>query len=204
MKGLLRKNRLTIIIILLFSCLILFIYYKFAPYQSLMPPTLSNLVGSSIKPITSTTQTNINFPVRLKIPSIGINASIEYVGMTPDGVMGVPKNPKNVAWFNLGTLPGSIGSAVIAGHLDDKNGRSAVFKDLDKLNQGDKLFIEGKQGKIFTFIVREKRIYASDAYVPEVFSSNNGVHLNLITCVGSWDKLKRSYTQRLVVFSDIE
>jgi hypothetical protein len=36
-----------------------------------------------------------------------------------------------------------------------------------------------------------------------VFASNDGgAHLNLITCAGEWNKGKKSYSERLVVFAD--
>jgi sortase (surface protein transpeptidase) len=35
--------------------------------------------------------------------------------------VGVPVDQRNVAWFNLGPLPGENGSAVISGHYGLKN-----------------------------------------------------------------------------------
>jgi LPXTG-site transpeptidase (sortase) family protein len=142
--------------------------------------------------------------MRLKIPVIGVNAKIEYVGLTSAGAMGVPKNIKDVAWFNLGALPGADGSAVIAGHLDGRNGQKAVFYNLKKLKKGDQLFIEDSSGKIITFVVRETHIYDSEASAPEIFSSSEGQHLNLITCAGHWSKSQKRYVQRLVIFTDLK
>src|SRR3989338_7815462 len=55
-----------------------------------------------------------SLPVRLKVPKINIDATIEYVGLTPQGAMGVPRGPVNVAWYQLGPRPGEEGSAVLA------------------------------------------------------------------------------------------
>jgi LPXTG-site transpeptidase (sortase) family protein len=142
-------------------------------------------------------------PIRLKIPDLNVDAAIEYVGLTADGAMDTPKAPENVAWYNLGPRPGQTGSAVLAGHLNWKDGKDAVFSNLNKLRPGDKLEVLDDQGKSIVFMVRESRLYKSDAYVPEVFTSENGTHLNLITCTGVWNKSKQSYTERLVVFTDI-
>lgn len=140
-------------------------------------------------------------PVRLKIPGISVDAAIEYVGLTPKRAMEVPGNSMNVGWFKLGPHPGDKGSAVIAGHFDGENGERGVFADLYKLRAGDKLYIENDKGESIVFVVREIRTYDS-GYADEVFSLSNSAHLNLVTCDGVWDGVKKSYSKRLVVFSD--
>lgn len=150
-------------------------------------------------------QTNIGLPVRLKIPSINVDSAIEYVGLTSNGAMDAPKKLNNVAWFNIGPRPGEIGSAVIAGHYGIKDGKASVFDNLYKLRKGDKLYVEDDKGKIISFVVRESRRYDPNADARAVFGSNNGKsHLNLVTCEGVWDKISKSYSKRLVVFTDKE
>lgn len=141
-------------------------------------------------------------PVRLRIPAINVNANIQYVGVTAGGEMEVPSNTTDVGWFKLGSRPGERGSAVIAGHLDGKNGETGVFTNLYKLKKGDKLYIQNSKGTTITFVVRESRIY-NPGYAEEVFSLNDKAHLNLVTCDGVWDGAKKNYTKRLVVFADI-
>lgn len=140
-------------------------------------------------------------PVRLIIPNINVNATIKGVGVTSKGIMDVPKSAFDIGWFNLGPRPGEVGSSVMVGHLDGQDGKAGVFFDLYKLKGGDKLYVEDDKGITATFIVRESRIYDT-GYAEEVFSSNNGVHLNLITCDGVWDGVKKSFSKRLVVFAD--
>lgn len=202
MKDFLRKQwGLIIITLIIYS--VFFIYHNKVAFSQTLTPSLLTIGSTSLIPFsTSTVPIKISSPIRLKIPVIRINVKIEYVGLTSAGAMGVPKNIKDVAWFNLGVLPGADGSAVIAGHLDGKNGQKAVFYNLKKLKKGDQLFVEDSLGKIITFVVRETRIYDSEASVPEIFSSSEGQHLNLITCAGNWNKSQKRYTQRLVVFTD--
>lgn len=144
--------------------------------------------------------------MRLKIPNISIDASIDSVGVTFDGAVDAPKGPTNVAWFNLGPRPGDIGSAVITGHYGTwKNGGGSVFDDLNKLIPGDKIYVEDEKGIIITFVVRELRTYGQDEYAPGVFNSDDGkAHLNLITCKGDWIESQKTYSNRLVVFTDKE
>lgn len=141
-------------------------------------------------------------PVRLKIPSINVDANIQQVGVSTDGEMEVPSNTVDVGWFKLGARPSEKGSAVISGHIDGENGIAGVFADLSKLKKNDLLYIEDDKGTLTAFVVRESRIY-DPGYADEVFSRNDGAHLNLITCEGLWDETKRSYSERLVVFTDI-
>lgn len=140
-------------------------------------------------------------PVRLTIPAINVNAEIEHVGVNTRGEMEVPSNTVDVGWFKIGPRPGEKGSAVISGHFDGKDGKAGVFNNLHKLKKGDKIFMKDDKGKTTAFIVRESRIYNS-GYAEEVFSLNDSAHLNLVTCDGVWDKNKKSYTKRLVVFTD--
>jgi sortase A len=142
-------------------------------------------------------------PIRLNIPQINVNAVIERVGLTAAGAMDVPKGPADTAWFDLGPRPGEKGSAVISGHYGWKNGIPAAFDDLHKLQKGDKIFVGDEKGATTTFMVREMRMYDQNADATDVFGSNDGqVHLNLITCEGVWDSVKKSYSNRLVVFTD--
>ena len=140
-------------------------------------------------------------PVRLKIPSINVDAAIEYVGLTSKREMEVPINTVDVGWFDLGPRPGEKGSAVMAGHFNGRNGEAGVFANLYKLKQGDKLYTEDSKGMSTAFVVRESRTYDS-GYADDVFSRSDGTYLNLITCDGVWDGVKKSYNKRLVVFAD--
>jgi LPXTG-site transpeptidase (sortase) family protein len=144
-------------------------------------------------------------PMRFRIPKININTAIESVGIVSDGTMGVPKNPANVAWFNLGPRPGEIGSSVMDGHSGYKNKKPVVFDNLYKLKKGDKIYVENQNGTVVTFVVRESRKYNPKDSAKDVFVSNDGKsHLNLITCAGDWDPIIGSHSKRLVVFTDKE
>lgn len=142
---------------------------------------------------------------RLRIPQINVDALIEPVGITADGVMDSPIGPDEAGWYNLGPKPGESGSAVIDGHSGWKDGIPAVFDNLHKLSKGDKIFVEDEKGSVVTFVVREIRKYSPTADASDVFGSTDGnAHLNLITCGGIWDKISRSSSERLIVFADKE
>lgn len=142
-------------------------------------------------------------PVRLKIPTIGVNTAIEDALITPGGRMDVPAGSVNVAWFSLGPLPGKVGSAVIGGHFGIKDNVPFVFYDLDKLKIGDRVYIVDDKDQSLAFEVKKIKSFERNADSTSVFTSGDGLaHLNLITCEGIWNKVNDSYPQRLVVFTD--
>lgn len=163
------------------------------------------LSAGSVATSSKQEQVRSGLPIQLKIPRIRVGATFESVGVTPQGAMGVPKGPAGVAWFSLGARPGEVGSAVVSGHYGWKNGIPAVFDNLYKLRPGDKLYVEDEKGVVTTFVVRELRRFGEHADASEVFTSRDGkAHLNLVTCEGVWNKSAKSYSKRLVVFTDKE
>lgn len=179
---------------ILFYAVVVFLPFR----QSVEDKAVKNQVSQNLS------AEEVDKPVRLKIPSIGVNAIVEYAGLTAIGAMDVPKGPANVAWFDLGPRPGEKGNAVIAGHYGWKNGIPAVFDGLSALRKGDKIYVEDEKGVTMIFTVRESRMYGENGDGSEVFGLSDKAHLNLITCEGIWNKVERSYSGRLVVFSDLE
>lgn len=169
------------------------------PVQNYSVPIIENITVPPIEEARS------QLPARLVIPVLNVDSIVEYVGVTNGGEMDVPKGPTSTGWFDLGPRPGEQGSAVISGHFGWKNGIPAVFDNLNKLKKGDKIYTTDDKGMSTTFTVREIRSYDRNADASEVFGSNDGkAHLNLVTCQGVWNKAKKSYSERLVVFTDKE
>jgi len=177
-----------------FSCLVTLLNGLRHQTQQPSTPTSTRSTQAIIK---------VGLPVRLIIPGINVDAHIGYAGTAPDGTMEITKSQDDVAWYEPGTRPGNVGSAVIAGHYGSLNGKYSVFSYLSKLNKGDILSIKDHNGKLINFIVRESRTYDPTANATDIFNSTDGKsHLNLITCEGSWNQAKESYSDRRVVFTD--
>jgi LPXTG-site transpeptidase (sortase) family protein len=189
-------------------------YNAFSSHESAIPAQASVLTDDSVLPDAEfadlpeeriVIDARIEEPVRLMIPAISVDAEIEKVAVTADRSMDVPKQPMNVGWYELGPRPGEAGSAVIAGHVDWKNGAAAVFADLHKVKPGDRIKVKDDQGTDISFIVREHRIYDATADATDIFySMDEKAHLNMITCSGAWDTQAEQYSKRLVVFADRE
>jgi LPXTG-site transpeptidase (sortase) family protein len=146
----------------------------------------------------------VGIPVTLTIPAINLSAQIEQIGLTPDGALSTPLGEANAGWYRLGQRPGEIGSAVVDGHFGQRaDGSGSVFDELEKLKVGDEVYTTDTDGNITGFIIRETRSYEPSIVAPEVFNSSDGLaHLNLITCQGIWDKAEKTFSHRLVVFTD--
>lgn len=188
-----------ILAVFVLSFLFLFCFVSKSLVQSSSASVIKDVV-------TFSKQADYGLPVRLIIPKIKVNSAIDDVGIAPDGSMGISKSQYNVSWFKLGSRPGEIGNAVMAGHYGRwKNGKGSVFDNLNKLRKGDKIYIEDDQHVMISFIVRKSRVYDSGANAEDVFvSTDEKSHLNLITCEGSWNKNLKSYPKRLVIFTDKE
>lgn len=145
---------------------------------------------------------NIGLPVRLRIPSIKVDTAIEHVGITPEGAMDVPTQLADVAWYKLGPRPGQKGSAVIDGHRSSRAWIPAVFDDLQKLQVGYLIYIKDEFGMEITFIVKDRRLYDPQEDTSAIFGRNDGTYLNFITCDGDWDQVQKSFSKRLVIFTE--
>jgi LPXTG-site transpeptidase (sortase) family protein len=135
-----------------------------------------------------------------------VDSAIEYVGVASDGSMSAPKKQEDVAWYQLGSRPGDIGTAVIAGHYGTwDNGKGSVFDNLDKLQKGDRVTVVDDGGTTITFTVKGRGNFGSSADATDIFrSSDSKAHLNLITCEGIWNANSQSYPSRLVIFTEKE
>jgi LPXTG-site transpeptidase (sortase) family protein len=186
---------LGVVAIVCLSRIIFFLQSSFAPPDSFATRQIQQGVQRASSML----------PIRLTIPRLNVDAAIEDVGLTSQGAMDVPKGPADVAWFDLGSRPGEKGSAVIAGHEGWKDGIPAVFDNLHELQKGDELYVRDENGAIIAFVVREVRTYDQNGDSSDVFNSSDGrAHLNLITCGGIWNATQKSYSNRLVVFTDEE
>ena len=166
-----------------------------------LPATGSTQVA--VSDVRDTTSVAKGLPVRLKIPTIGVDSAIEDAYITPEGRMDVPLGSVNVAWFALGPHPGQEGSAVIGGHFGIKNKVPFVFYKLNELEVGDKVYVIDDKDNNIAFVVRSIKSFDRNADATTVFTSEDGLaHLNLVTCEGTWNRVNNSYPQRLVVFTD--
>jgi LPXTG-site transpeptidase (sortase) family protein len=100
-------------------------------------------------------------------------------------------------------VPGDVGPAVIAGHVDSKDGK-AVFYDLYQLRTGDEIQVL-RGGQWVTFQVTGTEQYAKSKFpTNRVYGNTPGAELRLITCGGEFDRTLQSYRDNIVVFAMVD
>jgi len=140
------------------------------------------------------------YPVRLKIPSLGIDANVQELGINKKGALGVPSNFTDVGWYAAGTIPGDKGSAIMDGHVDNGLALAGVFKHLVDIAVGDSIYVTEHDGTVIHFIVTGTESFDyMNAPTDLIFNQNNGSYLKLITCGGAWVPGGRTYDRRIVV-----
>jgi hypothetical protein len=140
-------------------------------------------------------------PVRLVIPAIGVATRLLRLGLEPDGSMAVPADFDQAGWFAGGPVPGQLGPAVIAGHVDSRTG-PAVFYRLRELRPGQTVLVERADGARLRFVVSQAHSYPKAGFpTGAVFGPAPEAALRLITCAGDFDRARGSYRDNLVVFA---
>jgi sortase (surface protein transpeptidase) len=148
-------------------------------------------------------------PASISIPAIGVDASVEDLGITTGDHMAMPTSFTTVGWYKYGPVPGAVGTAVMYGHLDNGLGLQGVFKKLGQLAPGDKIMVTNASGVSQTFVVNSLSTYPYQSVPASALESapgDTGAHLNLITCAGGWiyDPVEgMTYDHRLVVYTTL-
>ncbi|WP_010529381.1 class F sortase [Lentibacillus jeotgali] len=143
-------------------------------------------------------------PETIQIDSIGVDSVVEGVGLMENGEMAVPEDFRITGWYEQGAKPGERGSAVIAGHVDDKTG-PGVFFDLEDLQKGDEVEVLNDKGDKLVFEVVDKQVFPmDDAPVKDIFGYTSRRMLNLVTCTGPFDESRGGHIDRLVVYTELK
>jgi len=141
-------------------------------------------------------------PVRLKIPSIGVDTPLIDLAVTPDGTLQVPPDGARAGWFTGAPTPGERGPAIITGHVD-WNGKG-VFFDLHQLTDGKRIEVTRQDGSTAVFAVtRVQQVPKGSFPTQQVYGDVDHPALRLITCGGSFDHSAHSYRDNIVVFADL-
>jgi len=139
-------------------------------------------------------------PTRLRIPAIHVDTALEVLHLDASGALEVPKEYAHAGWFAEGAVPGEVGPAVIAGHVDSTTG-PAVFSLVNRLHPGDVIQVFRHEGWV-AFRVVEVGRYPKDAFpTARVYGPTPDPELRLITCSGAFDSRQRSYVDNTVVYA---
>lgn len=142
-------------------------------------------------------------PVRLEIPSIGVNVSIIDLGLNADGTLEVPPDATEAGWYTGAPTPGETGPAIITAHVD-WNGAEGVFFNLRNLQPGAEIIVLRDDGSRAVFSAGTVERFPKGAFpTATVYGDIDRPGLRLITCGGAFDDAARSYIDNVIVFADL-
>lgn len=171
-------------------------------------PSESSAAGSSSDPspkvVGALPRSN---PVSIDIPAIRVHSTLQSLGLTAQRTLQVPApgpHYNEAAWYKYSPTPGSLGPAVISGHVDSAAQGPSVFYNLGDLRPGDTVLVTRADGLVAVFSVDGVRRYPKNHF-PTLLVYGNTDHaaLRLITCGGAFDSATGHYVDNIVVFASL-
>jgi hypothetical protein len=162
-------------------------------------------------------------PLALRMPTIGVDATVLGVGITAGNVMDAPMGPADAPawqqafWYRGSAIPGANSTALFAGHVDDPLGRPGTFAGIDRLRPGDPIVVhDTRNGLEVRFSVTGSETYTLDqatepAVLDQIYgagpvagtvpqpSADGLAHLTLVTCAGVFRN--GTHDHRLAVYA---
>lgn len=143
-------------------------------------------------------------PERLRIPALGVSATVVGLGLNADGSLQVPRNFSQTGWYRASPTPGALGPAVVVGHVDTAGSGPAVFYRLAALRPGHIIAVQRADGSTAVFTVTGVRQFPKDGFPTGLVYANTGAAaLRLITCGGVFDAATGHYRDNVVVFATL-
>lgn len=144
-----------------------------------------------------------SIPAVLTIPALELNAPIDRTGLNPDHTITAPdvNHPERAAWVDIGPQPGSIGRAVIAGHING-GGHPGVFADLATIPIGAEITVTDQDGVDRRFVVEQVTQWPKTGFpTGRVYGDTQQAELALVTCGGELDPAAHSYKDNIIVMA---
>ncbi|MFJ8884650.1 class F sortase [Streptomyces sp. NPDC102402] len=141
-------------------------------------------------------------PLRLRIPAVKVDAPMMKLGLDAAGALEPPpdNNPVLTGWYAGGTVPGAVGTAITAGHVDTSLG-PGVFHKLGSVREGAVIEIVRADQRTAVFSVYAVEVYDKKHFPDEkVYGPSARPELRVITCGGQYSE-KAGYEDNVVVFA---
>jgi hypothetical protein len=165
------------------------------------PSSIPAPSGRTVLPASLSAVQQVARPVWLSIPVIGARTSLVDLGLRSNGALQVPSSTAVAGWYTGSPRPGTVGAAVIAGHVDSRSG-PGIFFWLRDLRPGDRIYVGRADGTMAVFTVTAVRKVAKDLFpTAAVYGPVPDPELRLITCGGLFDRSLGSYLSNIVVFA---
>ena len=140
-------------------------------------------------------------PTRVRIPDLGVDATVRPVGVQEDGAMVIPAAPTSVGWYKYGPAPSDpSGHTVIAGHVATQEDGPGALAPLAGAEKGMRVEVTDADGTVHRYVVRgRENIHKAALPVDEVFARQGAPLLVLVTCGGEYLPELRSHRDNVIV-----
>ncbi len=145
-----------------------------------------------------------DLPRIINIPAINVTARVRTVGVNSRGDIDTPKNLNDTAWYDGSSKPNQEGQVFIDGHTSFSRNIAAAFNDLNKVHDGDQIFIETGNGAKFRYrVTGVETVDANKVDMGKVLNTQDGAHkgLTLMTCTGTFNYRTQTADKRLIVYA---
>ena len=147
-------------------------------------------------------------PVSLDNPAIDVHSTVQHLGRDAEGGLEVPApgpHYDEAAWYRNSPTPGSLGPAIVMGHVDSAANGPSVFFRLGELGPGDRVSITRADGSVAVFVVDEIHRYSKEDFPTQrVYGDIQKAGLRILTCGGAFDSSTGHYVDNVVVFASLE
>ncbi|MDA8047906.1 MAG: DUF4397 domain-containing protein [Actinomycetota bacterium] len=156
------------------------------------PPATRSAAASSVPsraatpaPAPAPAPTPPLLPTRISLPTLGRTAPIIPVGLDSGGALPTLASATEAAWYRGSPAPGSVGPAIIIGHIN-LSGVEGIFSGLADLHTGDPVIVTRSDGSSVTFAVIATAIYPKTAFpTATVYAPTALDEVRLISCTGT-------------------
>ena len=142
-------------------------------------------------------------PVALAVPALGIEAPVDPVGVRDDGQMAIPDDVDRAGWYRFGPVPGREGSAVLAGHVDDREQGLGELAPLREAQVDAQVLVTDAAGGTTRWrVVSREQLDKQALPVDRLFAREGPPRLVLITCGGEFLPEVGGYDSNVVVVAE--
>jgi len=136
-----------------------------------------------------------------------VSSPVLTLGLNRSGDMQVPQpgpHYDDAGWYRYSPTPGSLGPAVVVGHLDSAANGPSVFAKLGTLHPRDLVRVTRADRSVAVFSVEGVRRYAKASFPTQiVYANTDHAALRLITCGGPFNRATGHYRDNIVVMASL-
>lgn len=168
-----------------------------SPSPSVVVPDIP-ISDGSLKSLAAVTVVQ---PVRIVLPELSIDMTVEAEGLDQNGAMALPDNASTAGWYQFGPgMNSDMGATVIAAHIDSRHDGIGPFSRLKDAAMGSTITVAGSDGTSLEYTVTEMRSVGKiDAPMAEVFDRSGPPRLVLVTCGGTFDSRTGHYLDNILL-----